>query len=126
MRVILNLDDTRKLVLPGGGPETVEELINQVRKVYGLNGCVRLQYQDRDFGDALVNLTSTAELENLAVIKAIPLTDESQAIPVCDDLVSTETDDTELLSSPSSSVSTRTQMWPRELPNPTFSYDTEL
>lgn len=126
LRVILNPDDTRKLILPGGIPETVEELINQVRKVCGLNCNVRLQYQDRDFGDALVNLTSTAELEGFATIKVIPLTDDDQTIPVCDDLVSTETDDTELLSLPSSSVSTRTQMWPREFPIPTFSYDTEL
>lgn len=48
LRVILTPDDTRKLILPGGVPGTVEELINQVRKEYGLNGNVRLQYQDRD------------------------------------------------------------------------------
>ena len=103
----------------------MEELINQVRKVCGLNGNVRLQYQDRDFGDALVNLTSTAELEDLATIRVIPLSDDSQIIPVFD-LMSTETDDTELLSSPSSSVSIRTQVWPREFPIPTFSYDTAV
>ena len=123
LRVILNPDDTRKLILPGGIPETVEELINQVRKVCGLNCKIRLQYQDRDFGDTLVNLTSTAELEDFATIKVIPPTDDGQTIPVCDDLVSTETDDTELLSLPSSSISTRTQMWPKEFPIPTFSYD---
>ncbi|XP_078025314.1 uncharacterized protein LOC117251126 [Epinephelus lanceolatus] len=126
LQVILNPDDTMKLILPGGIPETVEELINQVMKMCGLNGNFRLQYQDRDFGDALVNLTSTTELENLATIKVIPVTDDSPAIPVCDEVESTQTDDTELLSSPSSSVSTRTQMWPREFPIPTFSYDTEL
>ncbi|XP_035994608.1 uncharacterized protein LOC118563631 [Fundulus heteroclitus] len=92
----------------------------------GVNGKFRLQYQDRDFSDALVNLTSTSELENVATIKVIPVTDDSQAIPGCNDVESTQTDDTELLSSPSSSVSTRTQMWPREFPMPTFSYDTEL
>ena len=57
LRVILNPDDTRKLILPGGIPERVEQLINQVRKVCGVNCNVRLQYQDRDFGGALVNLT---------------------------------------------------------------------
>lgn len=41
-------------------------------------------------------------------------------------LVSTQSDDTEILSSPSSSGSLRTQMWPREFPVPTFSYETEL
>ena len=56
------------------------------------------------------------------------LTDDSQVITLtlCDHIVSTQSDDTELLSSPSSSVSTRTQMWPCAFPVPTFSYDTEL
>lgn len=67
-----------------------------------INGNFRLQYQDRDVGDALVNLTSTAELKNVATIKVIPVTDDNQAIPVCDDVASTQTDVTELLSSPSS------------------------
>ncbi|XP_056277356.1 uncharacterized protein LOC130198234 [Pseudoliparis swirei] len=38
----------------------------------------------------------------------------------------TQSDDTELLSSPSSTVSTRTQLWPRVFPIPTFSYETEI
>ncbi|KAJ8361311.1 hypothetical protein SKAU_G00178360 [Synaphobranchus kaupii] len=129
LRVILNPDDTRKLILLDGIPQTMEQLMDEVRKVCGLNGNLRLQYQDRDFGDALMNLTSTAELEDLATVKVIPITDDcSQGfnLTVFDDLVSTPLDDTVLLSTPSSSVSTRTQMWPREFPVPTFSYDTEL
>lgn len=129
LRVILNPDDTRKLVLPGGIPESMEQLMDEVRKVCGLNGNFRLQYQDRDFGDALVNLTSTVELEDLATVKVIPISDDfSQEITltICDDIVSTQSDDTELLSTPSSSVSTRTQMWPHVFPIPKFSYDTEL
>ncbi|XP_028430573.1 uncharacterized protein LOC114553561 [Perca flavescens] len=128
LRVVLNPDDTRKLILSDGIPETMEQLMDEVRKVCGFNGNFRLQYQDRDFGDALVNLTSTVELEDLATVKVIPIIDDcSQGLnlTVCDDL-STQSDDTELLSTPSSSVSTRTQMWPREFPIPTFSYDTEL
>lgn len=124
LRVILNPDDTRKLVLPGGIPESMEQLMDEVRKVCGLNGNFRLQYQDRDFGDALVNLTSTVELEDLATVKVIPLSDDfSQEITltICDDIVSTQSDDTELLSTPSSSVSTRTQMWPHVFPIPKFS-----
>lgn len=129
LRVILNPDDTRKLILPEGIPETMEQLMNEVRKVCGLNGNFRLQYQDKDFGDALVNLTSTAELDDLATIKVIPVADDgSQEILLtfCNDFLSTQSDDTELLSTPSSSASTRTQMWPREFPIPVFSYDTEL
>ncbi|KAI3368657.1 hypothetical protein L3Q82_025668, partial [Scortum barcoo] len=54
----------------------MEQLMDEVRKVRGLNRNLRLQYQDRDFGDALVNLTSTAVLEDLATLKVIPITDD--------------------------------------------------
>ena len=50
LRVILNPDDTRKLILLGGIPETVEELINQVRKVCGLNGNVAMVAMDGNSG----------------------------------------------------------------------------
>ncbi|XP_032379998.1 uncharacterized protein LOC116694379 [Etheostoma spectabile] len=66
LQVILNPDDTRKLILPDGIPESMEQLMDEVRKVCGLSGNLRLQYQDRDLlvnRDALVNLTSTAEGE---------------------------------------------------------------
>ncbi|XP_068567851.1 uncharacterized protein [Cebidichthys violaceus] len=129
LRVILNPDDTRKLILPDGIPETIEQLLDEVRKVCELNGHFRLQYQDRDFGDALVNLTSTAELEDLTTVKVIPITDDCSEgfnITASNESVCTQSDDTEILSSPSSTVSTRTQMWPRVFPIPTFSYDTEL
>ena len=80
LRVILNPDDTWKLILPDGIPKSMEQLMDEIRKVSGLNGNLRLQYQDRDFGDALVNLTFTAELEDLATVKVIPITDDSQVI----------------------------------------------
>ena len=128
LRVILNPDDTWKLILPDGIPESMEQLMDEIRKVSGLNGNLRLQYHDRDFGDALVNLASTAELEDLATVKVIPIPDDSHVITLsfCNDVVSAQSDDTEILSSPSSSVSARTQMWPRAFPVPTFSCHTEL
>lgn len=132
LRIILKPDDTRKLILPEGIPKTMEQLIDEVRKVCVLNGEFRLQYQDKDFGGSLVNLTSTAELEDLTTIKVIPITDDcSQTlnVTVLDDAQSPQSssfrsDDTEILSSPSSSVSTRSEMWPREFPIPKFSYMT--
>lgn len=57
--VILSQDDSRKLLLPHGIPESVDELIEKVREACGLNGKFRLQYQDKDFGDVFVNLTNT-------------------------------------------------------------------
>ncbi|KAL6481140.1 hypothetical protein MHYP_G00092200 [Metynnis hypsauchen] len=129
LRVILTPDDTRKLILPDGIPKTMGELMDEVSKLCALSGNFRLQYQDRDFGDALVNLISTTELEDFAAIKVIPITDDCSQefnLTVCDDLMPQSSDDTEILSSPSSSASTRTWMWPREFQIPVFSYDTEL
>ena len=51
--VILISDDTRKLILPDGIPETMERLMDKIMDVCGLNGNSKLQYQNRDFGDAL-------------------------------------------------------------------------
>lgn len=81
-------------------------LRDKVRNVCGLKGNFRLQYQDRDFGDTLVNSTSTAELDNLAPVKVITLTEDfSQGLNLTGNDVSTQGDDTELLSTPSRSVS---------------------
>ncbi|CAM4569325.1 unnamed protein product [Leuciscus chuanchicus] len=95
----------------------MEQLTDEVRKVCGLNGEFRLQYQYKDFGDALVNLTSTAELEDLTTIKVIPITDDCSQrfnVTVLEDAQSSSfhSDDTEILSSPSSSVSTRRPIVP--------------
>ncbi len=53
--VILSPDDSRMLLLPNGIPESVEKLIDNVKKVCGINGKIRLQHQDRDFGHEFVN-----------------------------------------------------------------------
>lgn len=74
--VIVSQDDSRKLLLPDGIPELVDELIEKVREAFGLDGRFRLQYQDKDFGDVFVNLTNTGELQSLGTLKIIPLPDE--------------------------------------------------
>ncbi|KAK0130576.1 hypothetical protein N1851_035191 [Merluccius polli] len=121
-------DDTAK---------SVEELVDDVRRACGLRGNFRIQYQDKDFGDTFVNLTSTGDLEDLCTIKVIPLPDEDAApaqtqtavnVSLSSDeafSISGETDDTLILSS-SSSSSSRTEQWPKEFPIPSFSYDTEV
>ncbi|KAK7907177.1 hypothetical protein WMY93_015789 [Mugilogobius chulae] len=113
------------MFLPTGIPETVEELIDHVRMLCSVEGNFRLQYQDRDFDNALVNLTSTSELNDCSTIKVIPL-DIPQDSEITSDEISLASSDTEMLSSPSSSVAGRTKMWPRVFVIPTFSYDTEL
>ncbi|KAM9487203.1 uncharacterized protein Hap1MRO34_007040 isoform 2-T2 [Clarias gariepinus] len=135
--VIVSQDDSRKLLLPDGIPESVDELIEKVREAFGLNGRFRLQYQDKDFGDVFVNLTNTGELQSLGTLKIIPLSDEDSFTAQTYDgtqsnndalssIGSGDTDNTIILSLPySETVSTRKQ-WPKEFNIPCFSYDTEL
>ncbi len=136
--VIVSQDDSRKLLLPDGIPESEDELIEKVREAFGLNGRFRLQYQDKDFGDIFVNLTNTGEIQSLGTLKIIPLPDEdsftaqtNDGTQSNDDALSSvgsgDTDDTIILSPPGSeTVSIRNQQWPKEFDIPRFSYDTEL
>lgn len=57
--VILNTDNNVRMQLPNGVPNTVEELIEEVKNVCGIDGYIRLQYQDTDFGNIFVNLNLT-------------------------------------------------------------------
>ncbi len=119
--VIVSQDDSRKLLLPDGIPESVEK----VREAFGLNGRFRLQYQDKDFGDIFVNLTNTGEIQSLGTLKIIPLPDEdsftaqtNDGTQSNDDALSSvgsgDTDDTIILSPPGSeTVSIRNQQWPK-------------
>ncbi|XP_034075640.1 nuclear GTPase SLIP-GC-like [Gymnodraco acuticeps] len=74
--ILLKPDDNRKLVLPNGIPETMAQLTVEVRKKCEISGGFRMQYQDRDFENKLVNLESTADLEDLATIKVILIPDD--------------------------------------------------
>lgn len=55
LRVILNPDDTTKLLLPDGVPETVEQLLDDIKKVCECKTAAPRQA-------ALMNLTSTEDL----------------------------------------------------------------
>uniref|UniRef100_A0A9J7Z8C0 TAFA chemokine like family member 5 n=1 Tax=Cyprinus carpio carpio TaxID=630221 RepID=A0A9J7Z8C0_CYPCA len=124
--VIVSQDDSRKLLLPDGIPESVDEFIEKVREAFGLNGRFSLQYQDKDFGDVFVNLTNPGELQSLGTLKIISLPDKdsftaqtnggTQSDDALSSVGSGDTDDTIILSSPGSeTVSTRNQQWPKEL-----------
>lgn len=125
-------------------PDTVEELIEQVRHSCGLCGGIRLQYKDDDFG-MFVNLSSTSAIKDLTTIKVVQLDLDTPIVlrlvdvsndNLPDDWSSfsqantshserSDSDDTVLLSSSSSSEGFRTEPWPKVFPIPIFSYDTE-
>uniref|UniRef100_A0A8P4KR70 Sterile alpha motif domain-containing protein 3 n=1 Tax=Dicentrarchus labrax TaxID=13489 RepID=A0A8P4KR70_DICLA len=119
-------------------PDTVEELIEQVKEACKLTGGIRLQYKDIDFGGKFVNLSSTSPIKDLTTIKVIqsvPDTDiilkfiesgpaDSSDLDSSSLSIRTDSDDTIILSS-SSSERLRTEPWPKEFNIPTFSFETE-
>lgn len=141
-RIVLGENDSMKLALPSGKPNSVEELKTEIRKQCGVTGEFRLQYLDSDFDDFL-NLTSTVDLEDKGTLKVVA----QHAFEVC----SPSSADTDILSSsaspsPTPSVSTslsdissasasepmssssklRCKVWPANFPIPTFPHEVEL
>ena len=140
--IILNDHNSVRLELRNGIPNSMEELIEEVKNSCGLEGYIRLQYKDTDFGNTFVNLTSTHAIKDVTLIKVVELDPDSTTVVLYAVEIpfnstptsglysedsssgSVNTDDTVLLSgSPSESL--RTQQWPKVFPIPVFSYDTE-
>ncbi|XP_038144333.1 uncharacterized protein LOC119785654 [Cyprinodon tularosa] len=118
-------------------PDTVEELIEQVKNVCKLSGDIRLQYKDDDFGGTFVNLSATSMIKDLTTIKIIQAAPDivlSFIESVPSDLSdldtslasrNTDTDDTIILSQSSDSEGLRKEPWPKEFIIPPFSLETE-
>lgn len=71
LRVVFAGDDARKLTLLSGIPASVDQLVLEIKTVFGLKQQFRLQYQDSDFGNEYVNLMSTSEIEDRDTLKVI-------------------------------------------------------
>ncbi|CAG5969211.1 unnamed protein product [Menidia menidia] len=65
--ILLSDDSTERMDLPLV-PNSVEELIEQIKEAWQLTGDIRLQYKDVDFG-TFVNLRSTSSIKDLTTIK---------------------------------------------------------
>ncbi|XP_050959743.1 uncharacterized protein LOC127161139 [Labeo rohita] len=155
LRVILADNDARKLILPQGMPSSTDDLTQIITDTFQLDGDIRLQYQDDDFGGEFINLTSVTDVEDKGTLKVIFKTtgqnqekvkeslgscETPESIPEhstlhrSDDSASVssfETDDTVLLSSPDPSPGSvqsesRSTPWPLVFPIPRFSYDSEI
>lgn len=155
LRVILADNDARKLILPEGMPSSTDDLTQIITDTFQLDGDIRLQYQDDDFGGEFINLTSVTDVEDKGTLKVIFKTtgqnqekvkeslgscETPESIPEhstlhrLDDSASVssfETDDTVLLSSPDPSLGSvqsesRSTPWPLVFPIPRFSYDSEI
>ncbi|KAI3375793.1 hypothetical protein L3Q82_003743 [Scortum barcoo] len=69
LRMILGENNTEKLTLPNGIPDSIDELLSKVKDTFGLKYNIRLRYMDEDFGNGYFNLISTTELKDLGTIK---------------------------------------------------------
>nr|XP_015206550.1 PREDICTED: uncharacterized protein LOC102682436 [Lepisosteus oculatus] len=68
--VIFDKHDIRKLLLPSGIPDTVQELDSIIRETFQTQGNFTLQYKDAKFGE-FFSLTTTAEIKNKYTIKVV-------------------------------------------------------
>lgn len=86
LKLLIILDDqnAEKLILPSP-PETVDDLISEIKTKFDLFYDFRLQYEDPDFNNALCNWGNIEDLPSIATVKVVSLTDL--------DLSSTSTDD---------------------------------
>uniref|UniRef100_A0A3B3HUQ4 Uncharacterized protein n=1 Tax=Oryzias latipes TaxID=8090 RepID=A0A3B3HUQ4_ORYLA len=135
LRVILDAENSQRLLFEEGFPRSVDEMVQEVKRQCNLNYTFRLQFMDEHFGNAFTNLTRVEELSDKGTIKVIR-TENAQ----CDESslshsvvqppisplslsMSSGSIDTDILSSDSSSSRA---MWPVNFPVPQFSYDSEL
>ncbi|XP_051778517.1 uncharacterized protein LOC127526633 [Erpetoichthys calabaricus] len=143
LRIILGEDDARKLILPAGISDSIEELCQEIKTNFGVEQDLPLQYQDPDFGNEFINLTSISEINDKATLKVVYLytlqlqsftEDEAvtgQPVAVQSPTHSfssfaADTDNTKPASSSGSSPSTRLSVWPSVFTVPRFSYEAEL
>ncbi len=155
LRVILQ-EEIRKLPLPSGIPQTVDELRHIVQETFAIEQDFSLQFQDQDFDGQFFTLLEMNEVKDKDTIKVvltapvITLTFEdslnakglqesfdSSCTESSDDVRSSSSHpssgtillsspETIIESSPESTSSLRSSSWPAQFKIPTFSFDTEL
>ena len=141
LRVMLADHDVRKVVLPSGIPETVEDLHSVIRDTFSIARDFSVHYKDVDFGE-FFTLFSTTDLKDKDTVKVVFVQDQEPAITLTltdvtnmtdqpceehffDDTASASTDDTLILSS-EDSPGHRSRRWPAQFSIPSFSGITEI
>ncbi|XP_028298033.1 uncharacterized protein LOC114460299 [Gouania willdenowi] len=144
LRIILGDNNSQRLILPDGIPESVNELAQQIKRQCGIEGVFRLQFMDAEFGNEFSNLLSISDVQDKGTIKVIYISDaqpggstpppfapppslasSSSCSPNDSSVSSGSSFDTDILSSPES-TSSRLTAWPVVFQVPRFSYDAEL
>uniref|UniRef100_A0A8C5EVH8 Uncharacterized protein n=1 Tax=Gouania willdenowi TaxID=441366 RepID=A0A8C5EVH8_GOUWI len=147
LRMILADYDVRKLVLPSGIPETVDDLHSVICDTFSIARDFRLHYKDVDFGDEFFTLFFTSDLKDKDTVKVVFLQDQEPTITLTlndvtdtdltnvtdqlceehyvDDISSVRTDNT-LITTSEDSPGHRSQRWPAQFLIPSFSNLTEI
>ncbi|KAM8772540.1 uncharacterized protein AB9X84_010280 isoform 2-T2 [Acanthopagrus schlegelii] len=143
LRVILGENDSQRLILQDGIPETIGELVQHIKRQCGVEDHFRLQFMDAEFGNEFTNLTSVLEIQDKSTLKLVfdsapaasALPGGSPPPPCSTPATSWSGDDsslsfsslcdTDILSSPESTPS-RSSGWPVVFVVPRFPYDCQL
>ncbi|KAM7405402.1 hypothetical protein PAMP_012667 [Pampus punctatissimus] len=93
LRIFFNEDDARKITLTSGLPNSVEDLVSEIKTNFGLSQQFRLQYRDADFGNEYINLMAISDIQDKATLKVVFLScdENSSHIPVSPTPCSTST-----------------------------------
>ncbi|KAI4803951.1 hypothetical protein KUCAC02_025596 [Chaenocephalus aceratus] len=71
LRVIVEEHDIRKINLPSGIPNSINNLISIITDTFQLNGEFALLYEDKDFGNQFFSVISSADLYDKATVKLV-------------------------------------------------------
>ena len=139
VKILLTDGSCQRLSLAHGLPESLGDLMTEVKKQCNLEGNIRLQFMDSLFGNEFMNLTSVSEVQDRGTLRVIDLSTPTmqlesspvlhlQASSPCssanDSSLSGELVDTDILSS-NESTSSRSS-WPAVFHVPKLPYDAEL
>lgn len=71
LRIFFNEDDASKITLTSGLPNSVEDLVSEIKTIFGLSQQFRLQYRDADFGNEYGNLVAISDIQDKATLKVV-------------------------------------------------------
>ena len=73
LRIVLGENDSQRLTLQDGIPETVGELVQHIKRQCGVENHFRLQFMDAEFGNEFtsINLTSMSEIQDKSTLKLV-------------------------------------------------------
>lgn len=71
LRIILGENDSQRLILQDGIPETIGELVQHIQRQCGVEDHFRLQFMDAEFGNEFTNSTSMLEIQDKSTLKLV-------------------------------------------------------